>query len=239
MLDTMAGVRTLIDRSDLPPRLKLLIENIEKDLGPIDEVPDKGGAEVRQVLNLVDGTNLLAGIIAWMIETIPYDGPELNDTVNAPKSKHELWQHAVDHAKVDGLVLLEIGDSYYAFDEQARRIADATVSHMIVLHRADCVALFEAKRAEWIGKIVEAKLDVYLVTGNEDEGYDSTSVLDAYAETPVEDVTPSEGGPGPSTVDTDPPAPEVTPPPPVRSKKRTRNHPKGDHHGKEEASCCV
>ena len=76
-MENMAGVRQLIDRQPIPPRMKMLIKQIEDRPGfAVDAPPATGAAEVKEIMQLVDGNNLLAGIVACILASIPVEEPE-------------------------------------------------------------------------------------------------------------------------------------------------------------------
>jgi hypothetical protein len=75
-LDNFGGLRQLIDKMDMPPRLAALVGMIERDIGPIEEPPADGIAEIKQALAYVDGHVLLGAIVAFMIAQIPDEALE-------------------------------------------------------------------------------------------------------------------------------------------------------------------
>lgn len=71
-IDNLGDLRHVVDRMGLPPRAKLLIDQLEKQ-APIDKLPKSGEAEVRQILGYVAGPTLLAAIVAHLLGAIPDD----------------------------------------------------------------------------------------------------------------------------------------------------------------------
>lgn len=70
-LDQLGGIRTLIDRMGLPPGIGRIIAEFESVSGPLEKVGARGDAEVRAVLQLVDGPTLFAAIVAKLVDLIP------------------------------------------------------------------------------------------------------------------------------------------------------------------------
>jgi len=66
-VENMGGVCHLIDRQPLPQPLKDLIATIEASGMKIDAPPKEGADAIRPVMQLVDGHNLLAGVMACLL----------------------------------------------------------------------------------------------------------------------------------------------------------------------------
>lgn len=183
-MEHLLGVRTLIDRLGLPPRMKQLVAAMEEQRGPLEEVGDTpGAAEVKRVLALVDGNTLLACMVAAMLNEIEVSDEELKEDkrVNDDRSDYERWLEAAN-AYPDKLVLLLIGDTYYAFDGQAERLADELEEHLFKVGRETGIAFKADHQPTWESKILDAGLDVLLVAEAEEgddggPGYSTVNLL--------------------------------------------------------------
>jgi hypothetical protein len=201
-MEQMQGVRIIIDRLGLPPRMKILVEQIEDRFGPLEEMPDIGAAEVRRIRGYVDGENLLAAIVARIINDVPVEEEALqaDAQANDQRGDFERWNEAAEKFS-DQLVLLLIApqpdsQTYVAFDAAADRIADTIKEHAIIIDRHTAVSLATERQADWAQALVDAGLDVLLVEENPDAdgGYATTSVLDMGLTAEIDEDEGGEGG---------------------------------------------
>lgn len=74
MFDQLGGIRDMIERQGLPPRLRVIVDKFEKRTGhPIEKLSEDHLKEVRQIAQLVDGNNLIAVLVATMGSLVPDD----------------------------------------------------------------------------------------------------------------------------------------------------------------------
>jgi hypothetical protein len=187
-MDQLQGVRVLIDRLGLPPRLAYLVAEMERQDGPLNEVGETPGAlEVRRILGMVDGQNLCAAIVACLCNHVPADELEgelrLDAIEQDTRTPYTRWLDAVAMFP-DPIVLLLSNGNYVAFDSQATRLADAIEEHHLNLDGKVAVALSANTAPSWAAKIERSGLDVLLVHEDEDGGYITI--------TPDEAVPPEE-----------------------------------------------
>lgn len=187
-MDQLGGIRTLIDRLGLPPRLKIIVENFEREYGPLDQVgPTKGAAEVRQILGMVDGQNLLAALVSMLCNDVVVDD-EIADADARAMDTRTLYDRWLDasHAYPNNIVLLKDGDAYVAFDGQGERLAAELGEHQVTVGRSLAVALTEVSAPSWSAAIADKNLDVLLVVEDDEEA-------DGYSTAPVVSLAHEEG----------------------------------------------
>jgi hypothetical protein len=194
MLDTMQGIRTIIDRQDLPPGMRQLVTKIEEQHGPLEKLDPAAEKEIREVLAYVDGAALCVAIVVALLTQVPDTGTRARQVVEPEKieSDAELWDRA--KGTVPGLALLKCGGYYLAYDEQAERIAEATNEHLSHQSRRTIIGLPLGKQSEWTLKIAQANLEVYLIEQVEGE-FRSTAILnDAPAPAPADPLDHDHNG---------------------------------------------
>jgi hypothetical protein len=172
MFENNSGIRTIVDRLEIGPRLRALVTKMEADGMKLDQPPAAGAAEVKALLDLVDGTALCAAILAHLIDHIEVEQPEPELTQLSHKLR---WDRAA--AQTEGLALLLIGDRYYAFGHQAERIAETLNIHIGYINREIATTVRLDQQAEWAPKLQEARLDVTLFEEDGD-GFQSIRLLD-------------------------------------------------------------
>jgi hypothetical protein len=180
-VDQLNGIRVLIDRLGLPPRLKELVKQMEESDGPLELVAESnGGKEVREVLHMVDGPNLMTAIVATLLNHVDVPEEELaaHEAEQDTRTPYERWQQAVA-AYPDPIVLLLVTGNYLAFDEQAERLAADIDEHNTIVDGRTCIALSENTKPRWAVAITDKELDVLLVEENEDGTYAALDILDA------------------------------------------------------------
>lgn len=205
-MDQMQGVRTIIDRLGLPPRIKFVVAELEKHNGPLEQLPEAGAAEVRQIRGYVDGENLLAAIVAHIVSEIPAEELDVEDIAEHAAKQDERddytrWSQAAEKFP-DQLVMLLISPTpearvYIAYDSQANRITSAIHEHEIILGQHTAVSLPLDRQLEWAQALVNAGLDVLLVeetAGEEGERYTMSAVLDMGLEPQGEGEATEEEG---------------------------------------------
>lgn len=182
-MDQLQGVRTLIDRLGLPPRLKMLVTRMEEESGPLELVgTTPGGGEVRRIQGMVDGQNLLASIVAAMLNHVPVDEEELRaDGQKADqRTAYDRWIDAAE-AYPQCLVLWLEGASYVAFDGQAERLIEELGEHPVLLFSKTGISLPLSTQASWSATLADRGLEVYLVAEqtdpDSDEPYDVQPIL--------------------------------------------------------------
>lgn len=197
-MEQMQGVRTIIDRLGLPPRMKVLVEHIEKEFGPLEQLPDAGAEEVRRIRGYVDGENLLAAIVARFVNEVEIEAEALEADAHAmdQRTDFDRWTDAAEGR--DELTLLFVPDADYfiAFEPAAERIADAIKEHAIIIGQHTAISLPMANQPTWLTAIADANLDVALVREDPEAegGYHVERVLDMNVASEPEEGEQLEGG---------------------------------------------
>lgn len=166
-ISALGGLRTLVDRLGVPPRIAELVRQIEADKGPIDRPPEQGFREVVHLMKLVDGAALLGCIVAYLAADIEVAEDDSPKRLRETKDPYLQWVKVQEDS--DPLVLLLWGETYLAFDGPAERIAATLDAHLINLRGHQAVSLRCAEQASWQDKLVEAQLDAVLVEMDGDE----------------------------------------------------------------------
>lgn len=162
------GVRMMLNRNDVPARLRVLVGQIENDLNrPIERVDNLHWAELRRLLQLVDGQMLVNCIVMQLLSMI--DVPETEPTRPPERSLYEDWrEQASAHAE---LVLLHSSGRYYAFDATAERLAAVLDEHLANIRGHVSLSLRGESRPAWEEKLREAQMDVVLIEGEDDDRF--------------------------------------------------------------------
>jgi hypothetical protein len=189
-VDQLNGIRVLIDRLGLPPRLKELVKRMEEKDGALELVAETpGGKEVREVLHMVDGPNLMTAIVATLLNHVEVPEEELaaHEAEQDTRTPYERWQQAVA-AYPDPIVLLLVNGNYLTFDAQAERLAADIDEHNTIVDGRTCIALSENTQSRWAVAIADKELDVILVTELEDGGYTVDEIADVVL--PIDEFEP-------------------------------------------------
>lgn len=90
MKENLGGVRHIIDRIGLPQRIGLLIHAMEAEGLKLEDPPEVGAKEVRQLMGLVDGHWLLGALVAHIVSALdPAEFPELAEPAPEPEPEIE------------------------------------------------------------------------------------------------------------------------------------------------------
>lgn len=140
MLDNLGGIRSMIERQGLPPRINVIVEQLEKQNKiKIEDVPQVGIDEVKQLFQLVDGQNLIGAIVAHIAASVPAD--QLPQSVDPEKLASDLTDGEVDsmlEGSPEELAALLEGCSDDTINHVLSRAidTDASPEHMKVIQDA-------------------------------------------------------------------------------------------------------
>lgn len=180
------AIRTIIDRGHLPPRLTLLVGQLEAEGADLAKPSEAAMKELNQVSGLVDGQLLLQAIVATAIDAIPAEllegaEAEAEAQVKQALTPAERYDAALKALEPDTLMLLKIEGFYYAFDHHAEQLAAPLNEHLFEQSRRKGLALNADKQAQWQTTLVDEGVDVTLVEEDDEQptGYATVSLLDA------------------------------------------------------------
>lgn len=176
------GIRVLVDRLGLPPRLAEMVRRCEEECGPLEQVNGTPGeGEVRQILGMVDGQNLLAALVAKALNEIevPAEVLKTAETRIDRRTDYDRWAEARD-AYPDRLVILNLGEGYIAFETAAERVLELVAEHPYVIDGHSGVALSGQTYETWTAALIDGGLDATIVSESDetDSGFDSFELLD-------------------------------------------------------------